>query len=580
VGPSGVERRLAAILAADVVGYSRLMEADEAGTHARLKALRKELIEPAIARHKGRVVKLTGDGALVEFPSAVGAVLAAAEIQRAVAEHEASLPSDERIAFRIGINLGDVIIESDDIYGDGVNVAARLEGLAEPGGICVARNVYNQVKGKFDCGFEYLGERTLRNIKRPVRVYRVNHGGTAGSDADAVLRLPAKPAVAVLPFTNLSGDPEQAYFSDGITEDVISELARFRELLVFARDSSFAFSGQSVSVRGVGRALGADYMVKGSVRRAGGRVRITAQLIDVTTGTHLWADRYNQPFEDLFAMEDEIVAAIAASLAGRIEAAGAEQARRKPTTDLAAYDCVLRGMKYLAEYDENANAQAREMFQRAIELDPAYARARAYLALTIYVQEVLPEAAVKEALGRALKFAREAVALDSEDSHCQRILGQIALSAREFERADFHSERATTLNPNDAHAAAFRANVLPYFGRHDEALACMSKAMRLNPLHPSWYWHMLARALHCAGRHEEAIAAYERIEVPRFFELAYLGACHAKLGRGKEARHFAERTLAAKPDFSSSTWVEGVPFRYRPDRRRLLEELLAAGLPP
>jgi adenylate cyclase len=570
---------LAAILAADVVGYSRLMEADEAGTHARFKAVRKELLEPAIARQKGRIVKLTGDGVLVDFPSAVGAVLAATEIQRAVAEHESDRPAEERLAFRIGINVGDVIIESDDIYGDGVNVAARLEKMAEPGGICITHNVYIQVEGKFDYRFEYLGERTLRNIKRPVQAYRIQHLAARGSDANAVPPLSEKPAVAVLPFANLSGDPQRAYFSEGITEDVITELARFRELLVLARDSSFAFSGET-SVRHVGRALGAEYVVKGSVRHAGGRVRITVQLVDATTGTHLWADRYDQPFEDLFAMEDEIAAAIAASLAVRIETADAERAKRKPTADLAAYDCVLRGMKYLAEYDENANVKARAMFERAVELDPAYARARAYLALTIYVQEVLPEAVMNEALGRAFKLAREAVALDSEDSHCQRILGQIALSAREFERADFHSERATRLNPNDAHAAAFRANVLPYLGRHDEALAYMRKAMRVNPLHPNWYWHMWARALHCAGRHRDAIAAYQRIEIPRFFELAYLAACHAKLCSDEEAEYFAKRTLAAKPDFSSTTWLETVPFRYPDDRQRLLEELLAAGLPP
>jgi adenylate cyclase len=574
------DRRLAAILAADVVGYSRLVGDDEAGTIARLKASRQNFIEPLIAECRGRIIRLMGDGALCEFRSVVEAVQCALLIQRGMVEGEAEIPADRKIRFRIGINIGDVVHEDGDIFGDAVNIAARLEQLAQPGSIVISGTAYEHVRRKLNCGFEYLGERRLRNIERPVRVYRVTPSSATGLGADAALPLPDKPAVAVLQFANLSGDPEQAYFSDGITEDVITELARFRELLVLARDSSFAFSGHHVGVREVGRALGVDYVVKGSVRRAAGRVRITAQLIDVTTGRHLRADRYDQPFENLFAMEDEIVAAITASLAGRIETAGAEQAKRKPTTDLAAYECVLRGMQYLAEYDENANTEARAIFERAVDLDPTYGRARAYLALTIYVQEVLPEAAVKEALGRALKIAREAVALDGEDSHCHRILGQIALSAREFELADFHSERATTLNPNDAHAAAFRANVLPYLGRHDEALACMSKAIRLNPLHPSWYWHMLARALHCAERHEEAIAAYERIAVPRFFELAYLAACHATLYHANEARRFAERTLAAKPDFSSGTWVATVPFRYQEDRRRLLEELLAAGLPP
>jgi len=382
----------------------------------------------------------------------------------------------------------------------------------------------------------------------------------------------------VLPFDNLSDDPAQTYFSDGITEDLITELSRFRDLLVVARNSSFAFKGRPVDAVEAGRRLGVRFLLEGSVRKAGERVRITAQLIDAATGAHLWAERYDRTLEDVFAVQDEVVATLAATLAGRIELAGAERARRKPTQDLLAYDCLLRGMEHLAGRGEDANAQAQAMFERAAGLDPGYALARAYLALTIYV-DWAAERSAAPSLERALALAREAVALEGEDSRCQRILGEIALAAREFERADFHSARAVALNPNDAHAAAYRAYILTYLGRPEEAVDWIRKAMRLNPFHPGWYWDALARALHAVGRHEEALAAYERIAAPRFFHLAYMAACHGRLGHGEEAGCYVERTLEAKAGFSSGAWLATLPFRREEDRRRLFEELCAAGLP-
>jgi adenylate cyclase len=553
------------------------MERDEDRTLARLKAHRKELVEPLVAEHQGHVVKLLGDGILVEFASVVDAVRCAVLIQQGMAEREVTVPEDQRLRFRIGINLGDVVREADgDLYGDGVNVAARLEQIAEAGGIVVSGTAYDHLQGKLGGSFESLGERRLKGIERPVRAYRVEP--SAGTAATPAPTPPDKPSIAVLPFDNLSDDPAQTYFSDGIAEDLITELSRFRDLLVIARNSSFAFKGKPVDAVEAGRRLGVRFLLEGSVRKAGERVRITAQLIDAATGAHLWAERYDRTLEDVFAVQDEVVATIAATLAGRIELAGAERARRKPTQDLLAYDCLLRGIEHLAGHGEDANAQAQAMFERAAGLDPGYALARAYLALTIYV-DWAAERSAAPGLERALALAREAVALDGEDSRCQRILGEIALAAREFGGADFHSAHAVALNPNDAHAAAYRAYILTYLGRPEEAVDWIRKAIRLNPFHPGWYWNTLARALHAVGRHEEALAAYERIAAPRFFHLAYMAACHGHLGHGEEAGCYVERTLEAKAGFSSGAWLATLPFRREEDRRRLLEELCAAGLP-
>jgi adenylate cyclase len=580
-----VERRLAAILAADVVGYSALMERDEDRTLARLKALREELTDPLIAEHHGRVVKLMGDGTLVEFASVVDAVRCAVLIQRGMAEREAELPGTERVRLRIGVNLGDVIREADgDLYGDGVNVAARLEQLAEPGGITVSGTAYDHLGGKLGCSFEYLGERRLKNIERPVRAYRVElDAGIPAASAPGAAPPPDRPAIAVLPFENPGGDPGQAYFADGITEDIITGLSRFRGLLVIARGSSFVFRGgaaDAADAAEIGRRLGAGFLLEGSVRRAVERVRITAWLTDAATGARLWAERYDRTLEDIFAVQDEVAATIAATLAGRVQAAGLERARRKPTADLAAYDCVLRGMEHLAGYGEEANARARAMFERAVGLDPGYALAKAFLALTIYVEEFNDRGRTEgPGLERALALASEAVALDGEDCRCHRVLAQVLLALRRFGPADHHSERALALNPNDAHTAADRAYVLIYLGRPGEAVTRVRQAMRLNPLHPLWYWTMLARALHFSGEHEEAIGAYERYPTPGAPTFVYLAACHARVGRADEARHFVTKALAARPDFSSSAWVAALPFRREEDRGRLLEELRAAGLP-
>jgi adenylate cyclase len=561
------ERRLAAILAADVVGYSALVDQDEAGTLARLANLRREVIEPLLAEHRGRLVKLIGDGMLAEFASVVDAAACSLAIQAR---------NDGGLLLRIGLNLGDVVVDGDDLYGDGVNVAARLEGLAEPGGIVVSGTVRDQLHGQPVLGFTSLGEPQLKNIARPVRAYRL---ADAGSQAPPVSSwTDVRPSIAVLPLDNLGGDPEQSYFSDGLSEDLITALSRFRDLIVLARHSSFALRGQALGAVELGRRLGVRYLLEGSVRRAGSRVRVTAQLIDAASGDHLWAERYDRALDDIFAVQDEVVATIAATLAVRIRAAGLERAKRQPTDDLAAYDCVLRGRERLAGYGPEANAAARELFARAVALDPDYALAHAFLALAIFNEEWGEDSAVQRA--RCLDHAAMAVRLDPTDSRCHRILAMILLEAREFERAAYHADKAVSLNPNDADAAAYRGYVLCFLGRAEEGLADARRALALTPFQPSWYWNLHARALHETGRHDEASMAFERMDRRNHYHDARLAACHAAVGRMEEARRAAARTLAAKPDFSSAAWTATLPFRREADRERLCAELIAAGLPP
>lgn len=560
------ERRLAAILAADVASYSAFVEQDERGTLERLTRLRAEIVEPALAEHGGRLVKLMGDGLLAEFASVVDAVRCAVAIQGR---------AGEILPLRIGINLGDVVVTGEDLLGDGVNIAARLEGVAPPGGIVVSGTVFDHLHGQPGLTFASLGEQRLKNIARPVRAYRLTDGGP-----ETVLVPSAageRPSIAVLPFDNLSSDPDQTYFSDGIAEDLLTALSRFRDLRVLARHSSFAFRGQALDAVELGRRLGVGYLLEGSVRKMGARVRVTAQLIDASAGDHVWAERYDRPLDDIFAIQDELVATIAATLAGRIWAAGVDRAKRKPTTDLAAYDFVLRGTERLASYDKGANEAAVALFERAMALDPEYALANAFLALSIFS---LPwNERADEYRPRCLALSSRAVQLDSSDSRCHRILAMILLNAREFERAEQHADRATALNPNDADAAAYRAYILCFLGRPQEAVAEVRRALMLNPFHPSWYWTVFARALHASGQHAEAADAFERITRPQFHHHARLAVCHAKLGDDEAARRAVARTLAAKADFSSTAWTATMPFRHEADRERLHAELIAAGLP-
>jgi adenylate cyclase len=459
------QRQLSAILAADVAGYGRLIGLDEEGTLARLKELRCILIDPKIDEHRGRIVKTMGDGLLVQFASAVDAVRCAVEIQRQMAEQNAGTDEQRRLEFRIGINVGDVVIDGDDIHGDGVNIAARLEALSQPGGICVSASVHDQVRDKLEVDFADAGEQQLKNIARPVRAYRSR---SWAGPRQAAPTPHDKPSIAVLPFDNISGDPDQVYFSDGITEDIITELSRFRSLSVIARNSSFAFRNERIDISEIARRLRAQFVLEGSVRKAGNRVRITAQLINTLTGAHLWAERYDRELEDIFTVQDEVVRTVVATVAGRLEATGAEIAKRKPPESLVAYDYVLRGLEQLNLEGDEHNSEALRLFQKAVELDPQYAVGHAYLALAIYVQWMNSRASGE--LERALPIARRALELDENDSRCHRILSAIYVQLREYDRAEFHSDRSVALNPNDAFTAVYRGGVLRHIGRADEGV--------------------------------------------------------------------------------------------------------------
>ena len=387
-----MERRLAAILAADVVGYSRLMGEDEAGTLERLKSLRRELVQPGITERKGRIVKLMGDGLLAEFPSVVEAVQCAADIQRSMIGREADLPNERRIKLRIGVNLGDIIVEGSDIYGEGVNVAVRLEALADPGGICISGKVYEEVRNKLPTAFEDLGEQEVKNIAEPVRVYRWTDAADqepGGAGAEAALPLPDKPSIAVLPFENMSGDPEQEYLADGICEDLITALSKIRWFFVIARNSTFTYKGQAVEVTQVARELGVRYVIEGSVRKAGNRVRITAQLIDATTGRHVWAERYDRDLADIFELQDEMTQTIVAAVEPELGAAERERALSKPPENLDAWETCQRGLWHLWRFDREDNAKAPSLLQRAQELDPGFAAAYAHEAYSHFVNVIM-----------------------------------------------------------------------------------------------------------------------------------------------------------------------------------------------
>jgi adenylate cyclase len=570
-----IERRLAAILAADIVGYSRLVETDEARTLGAIKAIRAEVLTPLLAEHNGRVVKLMGDGLIVEFGSVVHAVACAVELQKAASAHQNEAPRENRIVFRIGINVGDVVVEGDDLLGDGVNVAARLEALAEPGGICIADMVHKQLGGKADFSFEDIGEHTLKNIAQPVRVWRWSKDQTA--PAGAPLLLPDRPSIAVLPFDNLSGQIEETYFSDGITEDIITGLARFRSLFVIARNSSFAFRGKSIDIAEVGRQLGVSYLLEGSVRRAGARVRITAQLIEGANGAHLWAERYDRSLDDIFAVQDEVAQHIVSTLVGRIEDARLQQSLRKPTTSLAAYDCLLRGLAHFRGDTDSANRQALEMFEKAVALDPRYAVARSYLAFVPVAMQGHASAPT-EVLDAAFIEARHALELDPQESRCHRILSTICLYRRDYDSAEQHVRRAFDLNPNDAEAMTQTGRVLAMRGRPEEALVSLEAAVRLNPLQPSWYNSHFGVALYSLRRFEEAAQALKRISGP--WSRARLAACYAQLEWTAEAQAAVAEVLRLQPDFSTAEYMRRSVLLERGEDRELLREgLIKAGLP-
>jgi adenylate cyclase len=481
-------RRLAAILAADVAGYSRLMGADEEGTHERLKSHLSELVEPKIGEHRGRTVKNTGDGFLVEFASVVDAVRCAAELQRGMADRNADIPKDKRIAFRIGINLGDVIADDDDIFGDGVNVAARLEALAEPGGICISRVVRDQVRDKVDFGFEDLGEQRVKNIARPVRVYRVRDRAVSMIEplaASQPLPLPDKPSIAVLPFTNMSTDPEQEFFADGIAEDIITSLSRYPSLFVIARNSSFTYKGRAVDVRAVGRELGVRYVLEGSLRKAGNRVRVTTQLVEAETGKHIWAERYDRDLADIFAVQEEIAEAVTIAITPAIADVELHRALRKPPESLDAWAAYQRGLWHYSKFTADDNVVAENCFQQAIDLDPYFIAGywRLILAQSV-AAAIFRRRDLMETLGSAKILARRAVALDGRDPEARLSLGLTLGLLGDYEGGLAEIENALATSPNFAFAHGALGHVLIWSGRPKEGLAALQAYFRLDPRDP------------------------------------------------------------------------------------------------
>src|SRR5437667_1696750 len=578
-------RRLAAILAADVAGYSRLMGADEEGTLERLKALRHELLDPKIAEHHGRIVKTTGDGMLVEFASVVDAVRCAVEVQQAMPERNTDIAADSRIELRIGINLGDVIVEGDDLYGDGVNIAARIEALADAGGVFVSNTVHDHVRDRLPFVFEDLGEQQVKNIVRPVRVYRVRDAGAAAKSAPApVLPLPDKPSIAVLPFANMSGDPEQEYFADGMVEEIITALSRIRWLFVIARNSSFTYKGQAVDVKQIGRELGVRYVLEGSVRKGGNRVRITAQLIDATNGAHLWADRFDGLLEDVFELQDKVAISVAGVIEPTLRQTEIERARRKRPDSLDAYDLYLRALPdAFAAMPEDAD-KALALLGKAIELEPDFAAAHAIIAFC-HEQRYLRGGMQEETRIAGLPHSRHAIAAGADDAAALATAGfVIAVAGHDYETALTAFDRSFALSSSSALALGYSSIVRAWKGDDAIAVEQANRALRLSPFDPSIQlpYVGLAYAHFAAGRFEETVAAASlatqstpRFTVPQILHAAALGS----LDRSEDAKTVVQRLLELQPGITVATAILSARYVHPKNTGALENALRRAGLP-
>ena len=583
-----VERKLAAILAADVVGYGRLMGADEEGTLSSLTGHRREHFDPCIARHRGRIVKTTGDGLLVEFASVVDAVHCAVEVQTGMAERNVGIGADQRLEFRIGINVGDIVEQDGDIFGDGVNIAARLEGLAQPGGICVSERVQEDAVGKIDLAFEDIGEQTLKNIARPIRVYRLRPDSSEGaaSTVRPKLSIPDKPSIAVLPFQNMSGDPEQDYFADGMVEDITTGLSRLRWLFVIARNSSFTYKGRAVDVKQVGRELGVRYVLEGSVRKAGSRVRITGQLIDASTGTHLWADRFDGDLENIFDLQDQVTASVVGTIAPKLEQAEIERAKRKPTESLDAYDYFLRGMAAFHQFSKSSNEEAVALFSRATDIDPGYASAYGMAARCYLQRRGFGWIGDRDhEIAETRKLARSAADLGRDDAVALYTAGAaLVIVVGDIDDGGALIDRALLLNPNLAPAWSFSAIAKAFLGQHEVAIEHAARAMRLSPQDTQMFGMRIAVAWahFFAGRHDEAFSWAETAvqEQSNFFMALCVAAASAALGgKPDEAQKAMARVRQLNPALRMSNLGEVLPFKRRQDFDLWAGGLQRAGLP-
>jgi len=627
VTPEGISRKLIAILSADVKDYTRLMSQDDVGTIRTLAAY-KEAMETLIRRYRGQVVDATGDNLLARFDSVLDAVNCAAEMQRELSERNAELPYHRRMEFRMGVSLGDVVEEEGRIYGDGVNIAARLQALAEGGGICISSMVHDAVQGKLGFEYEDLGKQSLKNIAEPVRVYRVlsqlgaaayrvkeaknalrRKWGLVALAAGAILvisavllwrfvllparapqvasvqrmahPLPDRPSIAVLPFENLSKDKSQDYLADGMTEDLIAALARFKQLFVIARNSTLTYKGKAVKVQQVAEDLGVRYIVEGSVEIAKDRMRVTAQLIDAIAGTHLWVERYDRPLTDVFQVRDEVTRRIVASLVGKLDQAEKARVSLKYPDSLDAYGLVWRSYEIRHRFTPTDNAKARELCEKAIALDPNYAAAYAQLART-HLDDWrfgwIP-GKPKESYQKAFDLASKAVALDPSLGQARTALGHTLLYGRKHHQALVQYEEGLKANPNDADVLAQSAEVYVWMGQPEEAIQRIKQAMRLNPYYPNWYLLILAGAQFFAARDYEGALETLRQMSPMGYGRRNLAACLAYLGRMEEARAEAEKFLKDDPSFSASDWASHAPFLHEKDRQHAVEGFIKAGLP-
>ena len=590
-----VERRLAAILAADVAGSCRLIGIDEEGALAQLKALRKTLFDPKISDHRGRIVKNTGDGALVEFGSVVDALRCAVEIQRGMAEQNIDVPQVKRIEFRIGIHVGDIVIEENDIFGDGVNIAVRLEEIAEPGGISISDDARRQIRCKVDITFEDMGSQSLKNIAEPIRAWRVRIAAISSpamvtnlsSETAQPLPLPDKPSIAVLPFQNMSGDPEQEYFADGMVEDIITGLSRSKSLFVIARHSTFTYKGKAVDIKQVGRELGVRYVLEGSVRKAGNRVRISGQLIDAATGKHIWADRFDSQLDNIFDLQDRVTMNVIGALSPQLERAEIERAKRKPTESLQAYDYYLRALACFQKFTREANIEALKLTEIASGIDPEFAAAYA-LGARCYVQRKTfgwrIDTAAQE-IAEARRLARRAIELDRDDpSVLARAGNALAFLVGEVEEGAALVARAITLDPNLATARHWSGWVHLYLGDVDAAIEQFEVASRLSPLDPRIFMVQtgLAYAHFFAGRNADATlwATTALRQQPNYRSAQFiLAACQAMSGRIEEAREICARLMQSNPTLRISRMRDRIVFRRAQDIDRLAEAFRIAGMP-
>ena len=624
----GFKRKLTAVFSADAVGYSRLMAEDEAAT-VKTIATYREIMSSLIKQHRGRVVDSPGDNVLAEFSSVVDAVQCAVTVQNEFEVRNAKLAENRRMEFRIGINLGDVIDEEERIYGDGVNIAARLESMADPGGICVSKTAFDQIETKLPLGYEYLGERSVKNIPKPVGAYRVlmkpdAAGKVTGekrflgrfsrrtaiaaivvlvvvaaglvswniylqqskkvepaSVESMALPLPDKPSIAVLPFDNLSGDPEQDYFSDGITEDLIVDLSKIAGLFVIARNSVFVYKGKPVKIAEVGRELGVRYVLEGSVRTANNKIRITAQLVDASTEENLWAQRYDRDLKDIFSLQDDVTQRIVAALAVKVTEDEQKRLLRRYTDNMEAYDYYLRGLEYFSKLTKETNILARQMLQRAIDLDPQFAAAYALLGLAHSQEWTQGWSQDSQPLEHAFELAQKAIALDETLPLGYAILGEVYLHKKKHEKAIAAQQKAIALSPNDADGIAGLGGILTWAGRPKETIGLAKKAMRLNPMYPTEYLWNLGHAYYLMGRIEEAVETLNRARdrSPEYIPvIAYLAASYAELGRMEEARTQAAQFIRLSPRTSIDAWRHRLPYKDKKVLDRLYSSWRKAGM--